>query len=75
MPFGEREVIKSPSNPQSKQKYQSRNQAKKKICIVSDDFLGPIRNGGIGTACSTLGETLALAGHNVTLLYLSLIHI
>jgi glycosyltransferase involved in cell wall biosynthesis len=69
MPFGEREVIKSPSNPQSKQKYQSRNQAKKKICIVSDDFLGPTRNGGIGTACSTLGETLALAGHNVTLLY------
>jgi len=44
-------------------------QRKKKICIVSDDLLGPIRNGGIGTACSTLGEVLARAGHEVTLLY------
>ncbi|GAB4479680.1 MAG: hypothetical protein Kow0088_20810 [Anaerolineales bacterium] len=42
---------------------------KKKICIVSDDLIGPIRNGGIGTACSSLGETLAKAGHDVTLLY------
>ena len=62
-------MIKSPPDPQSKQKYHECNRAKKKICIVSDDFLGPIRNGGIGTACSALGETLALAGHNVTLLY------
>ncbi|MEM4655316.1 MAG: glycosyltransferase [Thermosphaera sp.] len=42
---------------------------KKKICIVSDDFIGPIRNGGIGTACTSLGETFAQAGHEVTLLF------
>lgn len=40
-----------------------------RICIASDDLVGPIRNGGIGTAYSSLAQTLADAGHDVTLLY------
>jgi glycosyltransferase involved in cell wall biosynthesis len=43
--------------------------ASKRICLVSQDFLGPIRNGGIGTAMTALAETLAADGHLVTLLY------
>ena len=40
-----------------------------RICIVSDDFVGPIRNGGIGTAYAAMAQTLADAGHHVTVLY------
>ena len=43
---------------------------KRRVCIVSYDFVGPIRNGGIGTAFTSLAEALASAGHEVTLLYL-----
>jgi glycosyltransferase involved in cell wall biosynthesis/GT2 family glycosyltransferase len=39
------------------------------ICIVTADVVGPIRNGGIGTAYSSLARTLARAGHRVTVLY------
>ena len=39
------------------------------ICIVTCDFVGPIRNGGIGTAYTSLARTLARAGHRVTVLY------
>lgn len=42
-----------------------------RICIASYDFVGPVRNGGVGTAFTSLGEALAAAGHDVTLLYLS----
>ena len=42
-----------------------------RICIASFDFVGPIRNSGVGTAFTSLGEALARAGHEVTLLYLS----
>src|SRR5437867_5073862 len=42
-----------------------------RICIASFDFVGPIRNGGVGTAFTSLGEALAEAGHQVTFLYLS----
>ena len=42
-----------------------------KICIASFDFVGPVRNGGVGTAFTSLGESLARAGHDVTFLYLS----
>jgi glycosyltransferase involved in cell wall biosynthesis len=38
---------------------------------VSSEFLGPFRNGGIGTAYTKLGEVLNDAGHDVTLLYTS----
>jgi len=40
-----------------------------RICIVSSEFLGPFRNGGIGTAYTKLAELLCEAGHDVTLLY------
>lgn len=39
------------------------------ICIVTGDIVGPIRNGGIGTAYYSLALTLARAGHRVTVLY------
>src|SRR5205809_6901345 len=42
-----------------------------RVCIASFDFVGPIRNGGVGTAFTSLGEALAEAGHEVTFLYLS----
>lgn len=40
-----------------------------RVCVVSPEFIGPYRNGGIGTACTSLGRALARAGHEVTLLY------
>lgn len=40
-----------------------------RICLVSLDVAGPIRNGGIGTAMVGLGRLLAGAGHDVTILY------
>lgn len=42
-----------------------------KICIASPDIVGPIANGGVGTACTALAQTLAAAGHSVTLFYTS----
>mmetsp|Transcript_7494 Transcript_7494/g.21198 ORF Transcript_7494/g.21198 Transcript_7494/m.21198 type:complete len:807 (+) Transcript_7494:211-2631(+) len=39
------------------------------VCIVASEFSGIVPNGGIGTFYSTLAETLANAGHQVTLLY------
>ncbi len=42
-----------------------------RICIATNDFSGPIRNGGIGTACRTLAEALVNAGHRVSVAYTS----
>ncbi len=42
----------------------------KRVCIASFDLVGPMRNGGVGTAFTSLAEGLASAGHEVTLLYL-----
>lgn len=42
-----------------------------RICIVSSEFIGPVRNGGIATAFTTLAKALTAAGHRVTLLYTS----
>jgi glycosyltransferase involved in cell wall biosynthesis len=39
------------------------------ICIVTPDIVGPIRNGGIGTAYKYVADTLSAAGHKVTILY------
>ncbi|MEK0085644.1 glycosyltransferase [Benzoatithermus flavus] len=41
-----------------------------KICIATLDIVGPIRNGGIGTAYTQLALLLAQAGHEVTIAYL-----
>lgn len=40
-----------------------------RICIVTADITGPIRNGGIGSAYYSLARLLADAGHTVTVLY------
>ena len=39
------------------------------VCIATHDIVGPIRNGGIGTAYYALAVALARAGHGVTVLY------
>lgn len=39
------------------------------VCVVSSEFVGPVKNGGIATATSGLLKQLAGDGHNVTLLY------
>ncbi len=39
------------------------------ICIVTPDIIGPIRNGGIGTAYYNLALFLKRSGYNVTILY------
>ncbi|MEX3011326.1 glycosyltransferase family 4 protein [Hoeflea sp. TYP-13] len=40
-----------------------------KICIVTSEFLGPVKNGGIGAAISGLLEVLRKDGHELTVLY------
>lgn len=44
---------------------------RRRVCIASFDFVGPVKNGGVGTAFTSLGEALAAAGHDVTLLFLA----
>lgn len=39
------------------------------ICIATPDILGPIRNGGIGSACFEIAKVWRRAGHEVTILY------
>lgn len=39
------------------------------VCVVSSEFIGPVKNGGIATATSSLVRQLAADGHKVTLLY------
>jgi glycosyltransferase involved in cell wall biosynthesis len=39
------------------------------VCIVSNEIIGPFKNGGIGTAMTGLAEHLAAAGCRVTVLY------
>ncbi len=41
-----------------------------RICIATEDIIGPVRNGGIGTTYTALSELLARLGHDVTILYL-----
>ena len=42
-----------------------------RVCIVTPDFVGPITNGGVGTASLGLAEALVGAGHEVSVLYAS----
>lgn len=39
------------------------------VCVVTSEILGPVKNGGIGTATSALIDCLAANGHKVTILY------
>ena len=41
-----------------------------RICIATEDIVGPVRNGGIGTTYAALAEFLAKSEHEVTILYL-----
>lgn len=43
---------------------------KLKVCIATEDIVGPIRNGGIGTTYTHLAKFLAKAGHDTHILYL-----
>ncbi len=40
-----------------------------RVCIITPDIVGPVRNGGIGTAYTDTARLLARAGHSVTILY------
>jgi glycosyltransferase involved in cell wall biosynthesis len=40
------------------------------VCIATEDIIGPVRNGGIGTTYASLADMLAEDGHDVTVLYL-----
>jgi hypothetical protein len=40
-----------------------------RICLVTPDVNGPVRNGGIGVACEAIGRIAVEAGHDVTILY------
>ena len=41
-----------------------------KLCIATEDIVGPIRNGGIGSTYTYLSKMMAEEGHDVTILYL-----
>ena len=43
----------------------------KRICIATPDILGPIKNGGIGTAYHHLARQLAAWGHEVVIAYVN----
>ena len=43
----------------------------KRVCIATPDILGPIRNGGIGTAYHHLARLLAGWGHEVLIAYVN----
>jgi glycosyltransferase involved in cell wall biosynthesis len=47
----------------------------KKICIVTPDIIGPVTNGGVGTACFWQARTYCDAGHDVTVLFSGQTHI
>ena len=42
---------------------------KLRICIATEDIVGPIRNGGIGTTYFYLARMLAEAGHDTSIVY------
>ena len=43
----------------------------KRICIATPDILGPVKNGGIGTAYHHLARLLAERGHEVVIAYVN----
>jgi glycosyltransferase involved in cell wall biosynthesis/GT2 family glycosyltransferase len=40
-----------------------------RVCLATCDIVGPIKNGGIGTAYTALARALAAAGNDVTIAY------
>ena len=45
--------------------------AKKRVCIATPDVLGPVKNGGIGTAYFHVARFLAERGHEVKIAYVN----
>ena len=45
--------------------------AKKRVCVATPDILGPIKNGGIGSAFHYLARLLAERGHDVVIAYVN----
>ena len=43
----------------------------KRICIATPDILGPVKNGGIGTAYHHMARLLTEHGHEVVIAYVS----
>ena len=43
--------------------------AKGRVIIVTPDIVGPVKNGGIGTACFHYARSLANAGYHVEVLF------
>ncbi|MGF1483399.1 MAG: glycosyltransferase family 4 protein [Opitutales bacterium] len=39
------------------------------VCLIAPEFVGPYRNGGVGTACYWQALLLARAGEDITVLY------
>lgn len=58
------------SYPHLKRTSDNINSGKCRICIATEDIVGPVRNGGIGTTYMYLAFLLAEAGYDVTILYL-----
>ena len=48
-----------------------RGGAGKRICIATPDILGPVKNGGIGTAYHHMARALARWGHEVVIAFVS----
>ena len=46
-----------------------RSEVLKRVCIATPDILGPVKNGGIGTAFHHLARALAEWGHDVVIAY------
>ena len=46
-----------------------RSEVLKRVCIATPDILGPVKNGGIGTAFHHLARLLAQSGHDVVIAY------
>lgn len=54
---------------QSTREQATHERRRLRVCIATPDIVGPVRNGGIGTAYYWLARALATTGHRVTLLY------
>lgn len=49
---------------------ESQVQRRLRVCIVTEEIFGPVRNGGISSTYMYLAKMLAKAGHDVSVLYL-----
>ena len=49
--------------------YHNKNGERLRVLLVTKDLVGPLKNGGIGTAFTELSLSLAAEGYNVTVLF------